>query len=65
MGDPAQLPATVISQTAGDKGYSQSMFKRLMVRGEGARARGEGGGGTWAKRALLPRPFGTLVHPGG
>lgn len=32
VGDPVQLPATVISTVAGDHNYEQSMFKRLMVR---------------------------------
>jgi hypothetical protein len=33
VGDPVQLPATVISTIASDHNYEQSMFKRLMVGG--------------------------------
>lgn len=29
VGDPKQLPATVISQLAADKGYARSLFQRL------------------------------------
>lgn len=33
VGDPVQLPATVISQRAAAKGYQQSLFKRLQAAG--------------------------------
>ncbi|KAI8466872.1 MAG: AAA domain-containing protein [Monoraphidium minutum] len=33
VGDPVQLPATVISTIAAAQGYEQSMFKRLMAAG--------------------------------
>jgi len=33
VGDPVQLPATVISQKASEKGYDTSLFKRLMTAG--------------------------------
>lgn len=33
MGDPEQLPATVLSQTALQYGYDTSLFKRLQTAG--------------------------------
>jgi senataxin len=33
VGDPVQLPATVISSTALEQGYDVSMFKRLQASG--------------------------------
>jgi senataxin len=33
VGDPVQLPATVISSTALEQGYDVSMFKRLQTGG--------------------------------
>jgi senataxin len=33
VGDPQQLPATVISQRAAQQGYSRSLFERLQLRG--------------------------------